>query len=177
MKNIFINSLIFLSMTTVNGQIPSDILGKHISEISVTYSNSGGDMYTIIMSNEYLGKQYNNIYVSTDKKEIVQNFSIYIDEIIDRQFYDLMIKEYGEPEVIYKAGEIISQEKTKTYDDGLKMQSTTSTLKECTFEESPLFIIWNKEEYDIEVGLGNENDTFKKTRITFGKGPLTNFQN
>ncbi len=164
----------------MTNQAPIDLLGKHISEISDSYTSStinsiNEEIYVVDVSDQFLGKPYKMIFLTVDKNSIIQNFIIHTNEIMNKSFYNLMLKEYGKPSVMYKEGEVVSQGKKTTDKDGFTMQSTAAAFKKCTFEESPRFIIWNKDGYDIEVMLGHETDTFRKTTITFGKGTLTNY--
>ncbi len=165
----------------MNNEVPINLLGKHINEIPNAYTSSeekspNGNIYMIDKLEQFLGKPYKTIFITTNEDDIVQSLTIYIDGIIDKSFYDILLKEYGKPNGIYKKGEVISQKK-ETVIDGFKVSSTNSILQDCTFEEHPSIIEWNKEEYDIEVIIGDKTDTFQKTRIIFGKGFLKKNQN
>ncbi|MDY8137510.1 hypothetical protein [Aquimarina sp. 2201CG5-10] len=165
----------------MTNNIPLDLLGRHISEIPEAYSTTEGqslerDIYMLDVVNDFLGKPYQMIFIATDKNDLIINFTIYIDEIIDRPFYDSMVEEYGEPDSMYKKGEIISiGEPVKV--DFFESSSTTYELQECTFDESPLTFIWQKEAYDIQVIIGDKNDTFQKSRIIFDKDLMSSLAN
>lgn len=141
-------------------QIPNAI---SIYEEGHPYINS----YIVKGNFEYLNKQYSDLYISTDKKGIIQDFSFGIIGIMDRQFYNKMVAEYGEPDEITKKDNIVTGRPSTSR--GITSVESTYTLKECTFEEDPLYIIWNKEEYKIKVLLKQERQTtFKSIFITIG---------
>ncbi|WP_281989797.1 hypothetical protein [Aquimarina aggregata] len=174
MKTLFICNLLIFMMN----DIPLDLLGQHISDVpeAYTWSNekpADGEIYMIDVLDDFLGKPYQKVFIATDSDGLIQNFTIYVDEIVNQSFFDLMVEEYGKPNSMFKEGDIISQEKTTVKNDFLELQgATVSSIEECTFEESPRYIVWRKEGYDIEVIIGHHLDTFTKTKILFGKGSL-----
>ncbi|TSE08412.1 hypothetical protein [Aquimarina algiphila] len=169
MKLILFN-IMSLFMTT---HIPLEFLGKHINELPNVNTIYEGGICIVNRSDEYLGKPYENLYILTNNERIVQSFSIYIDEIINQSFYDRMVKEYGKPDFMYKKIEtgFIKSEIVK---NGLFETVPTKAFKmvDCEFNESPLVFTWYKEQYDIQVIIGDRNDTFTKTRIIFGDVPI-----
>ncbi len=158
---------------TLDNQVSLDLLGKNIHDVPSAYTSlpdapSHEDFYTLDKPGKFLGKEYLSIFLSVNEDRIIELIIISLDGfIIDKSFYDALVEKYGEPNGMYKRGEVISQEPEKVYDDGFIIGPVTrSTIEECTFEESPLIIAWNKEDYDIEV--------WSRNRIFFGKGPYTN---
>ncbi|PKV49091.1 hypothetical protein ATE84_1107 [Aquimarina sp. MAR_2010_214] len=148
------------------------LLYKHIDQIQNALPIHEGNhpsinSYVIKGDYEYLGEQYKDIYISTDKNKIIQNFSFGIIGRMNRQFYDKMITEYGEPDEITKKDNITTGK--PSISRGITSMESTYTLKECTFEEEPLYIIWNKEGYTVKVLLKQEQrTTIKSIFITIG---------
>ena len=89
-------------------------------------------------------------------------------EVIDISFFHLMVEKYGIPNLMFKSDEIIkSTEKHLPLEaeNEVLVKSTKRTVKECTFEENPLFIIWNRQSYKIDVQITYER---KNTSISIG---------
>ncbi|WP_281988424.1 hypothetical protein [Aquimarina aggregata] len=164
----------------MTNNVPLDLLGKHINGVPEAYTLSttksdNGIIYMVDVLDYYFGKPYTMVFITADNNDIIQNFAIYVDEIIDKPFYEEMVAEYGEPNCMFKKGKITSVDTTIAKNDLFESKGrTTYELEECTFDESPVVFGWHKENYDIQVIIGDESDTFQKTRIIFGKGILAN---
>ncbi len=171
---------ILLGLLTLSFITQSDfeyLLYKHINEVvdaellydeSLPYSK----VYTVKGEFRFMGEFYQTLYLSTDKNDTIQNFSFAMNRIVDRSFYDEMVKEYGSPVVMYKSGEIISEDTghiggTET-NPGILSKSTLAIRKECSFEEKPTSIIWDKKDYKIKVFIKYGTNLFNPTIIYIG---------
>ncbi|MDH7445106.1 hypothetical protein [Aquimarina sp. 2201CG14-23] len=79
-----------------------------------------------------------------------------------------MVTEYGTPDEITKKDHIVTEKPSKS-PNGITSTESTYTLKDCTFEEKPLYIIWKKEGYKVKI-LNDQEEriTFKSILITIG---------
>ncbi|MFC4636668.1 hypothetical protein ACFO3O_22375, partial [Dokdonia ponticola] len=104
---------------------------------------------------DFFGMPYNHITVLTTETDIVQSITIHFIGMIDRTFYDAFNGTYGEPNHI----QIIEnrQLESETFirgENGKVIQhlaKNTFDLREGTFEEKPLWIVWEKEGYEIKA--------------------------
>ena len=151
-----------------------NLLGKHFSftkevfGIDFKSTNYGTKFYTNseYLNTEFYGIPYNFITITVNKEDIVQSITVHFQEVINRQFYDLFIKKYGEPNSI----QVIENKKieSKTLGEGFFQHLTKSSfdLREGTFEEDPLYIIWEKEHFQVKAFLRHKNSI---SEIIFSK--------
>ncbi|MCK8521484.1 hypothetical protein M0D21_07890 [Aquimarina sp. D1M17] len=151
--------------------IPLEFIGKHINTVPEAEHYIEG-IYTIDTNDQYLNQPYNMLFLFTDERGIINSVSFYVDIIIDKSFYLSMVEKHGEPDKMYKKGNKTLLDKTQNNDEFFEAEGYSYDLQQCNFEESPVFIIWNKPKYNIEVIIGDTQDSFHKTRIIFGKGFL-----
>jgi len=151
-----------------------NLLGKHIS-ISKFFTgsdfktNNYGKKFYINseqIDDSFLGVPYNFITIIPDENDTIQSITIHFPKLINRQFYDSFIEKYGEPNNI----QVIENRKVMskgTYGDSdFKQHLTKSTfdLREGSFEENPLFIIWKKDSFQINFFFRYEQN---KSELTF----------
>ncbi|MDO5981862.1 hypothetical protein [Flavivirga spongiicola] len=153
------------------------VLGKHISiaeeVIGTDFENKlfGKSYYYIadeLIKKEFCGTRYNMLTIMTNEKDTVQSITVHFQKVIDRQFYDVFIEKYGKPDNI----QIIENRKVESEsvikDDNGKiverLRKSTLNLKEGSFEEKPLYIIWKKEGFEIKVFLKHKQNI---SEITF----------
>ncbi|WP_378184004.1 hypothetical protein [Aquimarina sp. SS2-1] len=136
-------------------------------EIGDDFENNmfGKDFYYIsdeFIQKNFYGMSYNVISVQRDDYQIVQSISIHFREVIDQDFYDNFIEVYGEPNHIHviQKRTVISEGKYVS-DDGdfiSNVRKSEVDVREGTFDEKPLFIIWNKEYYQIKAYLRHKQN-------------------
>ena len=126
------------------------------------YSNKD---YTI---KDFYGMSYNYITIMTNEKDTVQSITVHFRKIITRQFYDSIIKKYGEPNNIQVIENRQTESESTIKDDNGKiverLSKSSFDLREGSFDESPLYIIWKKETFNIKVFLRHEQNM---SEITF----------
>lgn len=152
------------------------LLGKHVSVFEETIGDDfenklfGNSFYYIsdeFNKKYYSDMQYHNLTISTNQNHIVESISIHFPKVIDRQFYDSFIEKYGEPnktQVIDKR-HVINEGSYTTGE--LKIQKLSKSeleMREGTFDEKPLFIIWEKEHFYIQAFLRHKQNI---SEITF----------
>lgn len=118
---------------------------------------------------EFCGKTYERLEINLDDNQMVKDISTAFPEIVDRIFYDKMIKYYGVPSNILAYDKLISESKSNDFGAGSFNQNLSKrsfSLKEASFDEKPVFIIWKKEYYDIKMMFYYKE---KITGLTFRK--------
>ena len=128
-------------------------------EINLYTSDSHHDFYTM---------SYNMISIITDEKNMLKSVTIHFHQIIDSNFYDSFIINYGNPDTIQVidrhdfVGEWTKEEEEERIEH--RVRKNTLIMREGKFEENPLLIIWNKKDYQIKALLKHEQSI---SEITF----------
>lgn len=153
-----------------------DVLGKHLSvaeKILDTNFKSNSfkrnDFKIKFHSNinplfrDFYGMKYDFVTILTDEEDVIKSVTIHFSKIIDREFYDLFNKDYGSPKHIQviENRKIISEIKGEGFFHNIK--KSTFDLREGTFEENPIYIIWEKDRCLIKAFLRQQN----MSEITF----------
>ncbi len=155
---------------------PEKYLGQHISNIDSIRHLGGANpananMYSMNGDFQFMDKAYRRIIFLTDGNGIITSVSISLwePEVYDKGLYDSFVEKYGNPNRMYKKDETLTENSDDSTRDKDSITSTSYTysIKDCTFEDGPLFISWKKPEYDIEVHM-NRNRGY--TQITFEGG-------
>jgi len=151
-----------------------DLLGKHISVAKdftgsdFKASNYGTKFYinSEQIDDSFLNVPYNFITIMPNENDTIQSITIHFSKLINRESYDSFIEKYGEPNNI----QIIENKKiistSISEDEGFNQKLTKSTfdLREGSFEEKPLFIIWKKDGFQIKLFFRYEQN---KTELIF----------
>ena len=114
----------------------------------------------------FYDSKYNCLSIYKDDREVVNSITIHLLEVLNFKSFNLMVTQYGAPDHIWVATKttLISE----TIDDSnpeFKQRLTKSEhdLREGTFEEKPLVIIWNKGDFEIKVLFRYEQNQSKIT--------------
>ena len=109
-----------------------------------------------------------DLIATTNQQDVVESVTVYFRKIIDHSFYNSFVGNYGAPNSIQ-----VIENRRRTSETLIKDETgkTTQTLtknifdlREGTFEENPLHIIWEKDDYQIKVFLRHEQSV---SEITF----------
>ncbi|MFD2562101.1 hypothetical protein [Aquimarina rubra] len=161
---------IFIFFVSMTFPTENDFIGKHISKFpSAALGSDHGYKkdYRIVGDFAYLGKPYEILFLFTDKNDIVQSYDILFEGDIDRAFYNLMIKKYGNPDSIVNIKNI-SESATSIDENGISAKQFIGKLMECSFDENPFLIKWIENKIEIRFDLKKPDAPFKKTIIHFG---------
>lgn len=152
-----------------------ELLGKHISTVEKVISNDfenklfGKEFYYIkdenITKNLY-GISFNSLTILTDENEIIESITIHLPKVIDKEFYNQFIKIYGYPNEIkvIQRREEISNDFIEDEIFSQEVKKSNIELRDGSFEDNPLFIIWEKEKFVIKVLSRHEQGV---SEITF----------
>ncbi|WP_299557189.1 hypothetical protein [Seonamhaeicola sp.] len=164
-----------------------NLLGKHISVAEATIENDFSETNYKIHNTEvkfysnaeyllklldyeikdYFSMPYINLFIETDKNDTIISINVHFQKLINRQFYNAFNKTYGEPSsiLVIKKRNVISEgvENDDIHGFNQYLRKSELELREGTFEEGPLYIIWEKENYQIKALLRQQN----MSEITF----------
>ena len=175
--NIFVVDYIkFEELLGKHISVAETVIGDDFSETSFKSKKNGVKYYS---NSEYLRKLLDyelkdyfgmpciNLFIQTDKNDIVQSINIFFHKSIDRQFYDMFNTVYGQPTsiLIIDKRTVISESSAKDDPHGFNQHVRKSELelREGTFEEGPLYIIWEKGSYKVKALFRQQN----MSEITF----------
>lgn len=145
-----------------------NFIGKSIEKLDVIKNatidhNKELNIYTIHSEThyDYCGSYYRGFTATTNSKAIIQDITVYIHSIIDTNFYNAFINDYGLPnEIKVEDYKIVEREKldNKLPKEGLSAEAikTFISFKEGSFDENPHLIKWYKENYQIQIFIKRE---------------------
>ncbi|WP_281988418.1 hypothetical protein [Aquimarina aggregata] len=157
-------------MLNINNPIDGNLIGEHISELDIALveeidSTANKKSFRVKENIYFLGKQFDHVSIQTSLNDTIE--SIYIGcrgTIEEKGFLNAMILEYGEPKM-YNI-DVIKEVKQHLPDkNGISATTFKASMKECTFIEQPLFIIWHNEKYIIKLDISVKS----RTSIVFEK--------
>ncbi|MCK8521483.1 hypothetical protein M0D21_07885 [Aquimarina sp. D1M17] len=127
------------------------------------YSNS----YSVEGDFVFMDRMHHLILIETDKNNVIQKFSFILNGVFDRSLYDKLILKYGEPDQMTKKDQETFNNPVSS--KGITAISSSYTLKNCTFEEKPLYVIWNKNSFTVKfLCKQDEGLTNKSIHIQMG---------
>lgn len=114
--------------------------------------------YTAISSIIYKEKKCRSFFISTDLNGIINSIFFGINGEIDKNIFESMVLEYGKPDKMLKVEKVFEKEEK----EGNEYSSTTQrgSLRECTFQENPIFIIWNKPNFEIKISINSTQNSY-----------------
>jgi hypothetical protein len=158
-----------------------DFLGRNISDFTILFDvdfrrntfNKNDFIFTFHSNINYINEPfydifYNHITITTDENNIIKTITLHFREVINREFYNSLNYEYGEPNAIQiisnrklESKTIIKDEHGKTIET---LKKNTFDLREGSFEEKPLFILWEKESFQLKALLKHNQS---RSQMTF----------
>lgn len=174
---IVLTLLFFINMSDYNFE---KFIGKEIPEVSnilnCVFENNlinKNFYYTEkpIEESFYYGIKYNVVSLTTDNDSFINSITIHFKEVINSDFYNLFIDDYGIPDSIKvvkskKTIEIVEQNKNSSKSFNQKLKSSVLNTEEGKFEDKPLYISWKKQNYSIKILMRHEQNI---SDITFTK--------
>jgi len=114
------------------------------------------------------GINYNVITLTTDDKKNIESITIDLKDVVNDDFYNLFIADYGKPNsILIVEKEIVLSETEETNSSfNQKMRKVELKLREGQFNEGPLLMIWKKKDYEIKILIRHDRNT---SDITFSK--------
>lgn len=155
------------------------LLGKNISIVKSVIGNDfenkifGEIFYYIIDENfkkDLIGMPITSLTILSNDKHIIESVSVHFPTLITEDFYEKLIQLYGSPneiKIIDKRTEV-SREFISDEDFGQIVTKNDIELKNGSFKENPLFIIWEKENFTLKIFMrhkqGISEMTFKSKK-------------
>ena len=132
-------------------------------------NNSNIKFYTAHNFEDHDFYTFPSRYISVtteDDYKTVKSITILFQGVINRSFYDAFTAQYGKPDhILIAENRQLTEEGTIKNDTGKwEAKKYTIDLREGTFEENPLYIVWKKEDYQIKAYLRPEQNM---SEITF----------
>ena len=151
-----------------------DLIGKNIIDVPYNFTelNSDNGSTTYFASDlncTFFSKPVKISVVSTDSNKNIETVSTDFKEVMDSEFYQLLVEKYGIPNSVLKSKVIVNEE-SKILPDGVNVKSKSGTLEECKFEDHPLFIRWDKPKFRMIFTLQYE---LNRTELTIQRTPDT----
>lgn len=166
--------LILINCFSMEFEKFESLVGKHISvvkeQIGEGFVNKlfGKEIYykDDFSKTKFNGMEYNSFTILTDENEIIKSITVHFQDLINRQFYDSVIKKFGEPNTIkvIDKTQVVSESTNEDDNFSQHLIKRKITLKDGTFEDKPLFIIWKIEQLQIKVLLKHKE---KRSEIEF----------
>ncbi|WP_152538704.1 hypothetical protein [Aquimarina macrocephali] len=154
--------LLIIITILMGNPLNTELIGKHISEIpNVKPSVKEANYNSYLKTSDtglYLGKPYQFFTIITDKKDVVKELSIRVNEVLDRSFFDRMVKEYGNPVGLYNIDKTL-ETSTSFHEDGGSSTRSRGSMRKCTFEEEPIFIVWSIKDYSLTVTITRQGSS------------------
>ncbi|MEW7277511.1 hypothetical protein ABW636_02820 [Aquimarina sp. 2201CG1-2-11] len=162
MDNLKFEELLRKDLSIVEETVSSDFRKSSYKQIETSlYFSQNFNM-------DFYGMYSHALSVETDKNDTVEEITIHFGKVINRQFYDLFVEKYGEPIHIYVLSDlkvvskIDSQESNDPFHQNLTKRE--GDLIKGTFDDKPLFMIWEKDDFYIQAFMRYEQNI---SEITF----------
>lgn len=165
------NNIRFESLLGKHINIAKDVIGQDFRRNAVKKNDLEIRFYssTNFIKKDFYGMPYYHITVQTKEDEIVETITLFFNKLMDRQFFDAFNKVYGEPSsiLVIEKRTVIREGTVKddTYGFNQYLRKSELDLREGTFEEGPLYIIWKKDDFKVKALLRQQN----MSQITFSK--------
>lgn len=143
---------------------PEVYIGKTIAEVSklseLNLVNQQEDKKTYIINEASIfGANSRTKIITTDLGGTVQEIAYGFDFKVKKDFYELMVETYGEPTKMFKHGSIDKTIHDRVISDGYYAVEERSTSIDCSFDENPIFIIWQLSNFSISIALPPNQNT------------------
>ncbi len=164
-------SFLFIKMDLIK---PENLIGKKLKEVNLLldanfnnymlnknlYFNSYGS------EKSFYSMFYNTLSIITNDDKEVISVTIHFNGIINDFFYNSFILDYNNPTTIQviDSRKILSEE-TLNHKNNIQqhLKQREISLREGTFEEKPLFMLWNNKKFQIKVFIRHEQNISELT--------------
>ncbi len=134
-----------------------NLLGQNIENIELEpqyqkYCDSNKCSYFFESPLPYYNNTIHAVFIRFNEEKTISDININLMSLIDKSSYDEMVDVYGQPNHILVSDRIVHETK-KTYNKklGQTTKKKQTKARQGTFDENPTFIIWDKENFKIEV--------------------------
>lgn len=110
---------------------------------------------------------YSRLHIVLDDKEFIKELSTGFRGIVGRTFFDELISCYGNPNNILAFDKLITDSKSEHIEAdtfSFNASKRVYTMKEVSFNEKPIFILWKRAHFDIKLMFHYKENA---TQLTF----------
>jgi len=163
-------NLNFENLLDKNISFVEDILKRTFKRHSFNSTESEIVFYSSTAYEEayFFGAMYQHVSLQTNINNTVKSITLHFNELLNLEFYKSSILEYGMPSsiLIIDKRHIISENfvEDDKHNFNQHLRKSELELREGTFEENPLYIIWKKDKYMIKALLRHDQNI---SEITF----------
>ncbi|WGH74817.1 hypothetical protein P8625_12085 [Tenacibaculum tangerinum] len=123
-----------------------------ISSHDKTYSSNYFDKSTLL----FCTKEFKSLRVSADNNDSIKSIFFSTTTKIGVESYEKLVEEYGLPSQMIKMEEL-KEVRNFSNDAYTSMAYESSTLN-CHFEDNPLIITWDKQNFLLEIHMDYQKD-------------------
>ncbi len=143
---------------------PEVYIGRTIAEVSklseLNLVNQQEDKRTYMINDASIfGANSRTKLITTDLEGIVTEIAYGFDFKIKKDFYELIVATYGQPSKMFKHGPTNKITHNRVITHGYIGVEKRSTSIDCSFEEDPIFIIWQLSNFSISIALPPNQNT------------------
>lgn len=157
MKIIVILTIVIIQFTMTQERF-EDYLGKRIEDIKFEKSNyrvhydDNKYSYFFVIPTPFYNNAIYASFLKFNEKKIITSVKINLISLVDKSTYAELVKLYGEPNHILVPDRLL-YDSNMNYNSSLGQTTRKKVIKtrEGTFEEKPIFIIWKKRNFEIQV--------------------------
>lgn len=92
---------------------------------------------------------YDTVAVTSNNQDTIVALNVSFNHIMDKSFFDKLVKKYGYPQNMWKKNQQLSSESHSALNGIGTVEITEGTLIECKFQEKPLIIKWQNPKYEM----------------------------
>ncbi len=149
------------------------LLGKSISSIKIDNSEfniNESNYYSISFTNN--PKEYYNNYIYfmsffTDHNNVITKIDIKLISLVTKELYHTLTEIYGQPTIILVPDKVLYDKTIEHKKIKATARKVKRKAKQGTFEDKPTFLIWQKEDFKLEILMKYEQNmseiSFRKT--------------
>ena len=142
-----------------------EYLGERMNKIRYSFSlNYDADQFSSSLDSIYLPTEFNevlfldrrcfSVHFESADIQTINEVSVVIPKI-DIVTYNQFVSFYGTPDKMFRGGKVI---RASEYSN--EQYSAKSVVKEtidCSFEEDPMFITWEKNDFQIKIQMDEQH--------------------
>lgn len=158
----------------MNNNLYEQLLGRNIDELKIETKNKihnvDNNRHSYFFFDApllYLNNGIHVMFITIDGDEKISEIDIKLTSLVDKSFYDDLVNLYGEPEsIMVSDGVIYEKEIDGITEQNATVRKTINKVRQGKFDENPTFVIWKKQNFEIELLMKYSQ---KKSEITFKK--------
>jgi len=156
-----------------------NLIGKDLKDVNITlnadFKNYMDNKNIYFMHyenvNTYYDLSYNTISIMINNQNKIESVTIHFTNLVNRKFLNSFTLDYDNQTTTQVFGDKVLVDEGYSDDGNQYLKQHKGELREGTFEENPLFLLWRKKEFKIMVfmryELGVSEITFSEPNDKF----------